>query len=132
MSIPASAVALSQISEPLLFAPRSHGNTGLARETDDLGLAEMTFDIAPARVTSELAEINRTLKVAAIGLQFEIDKDTGKILAKVVDIGSSAVIREIPSEEVAQISKALNRLLSLLLHQTILRKWVDSRKPLAN
>src|SRR5665647_972324 len=82
---------------------------------------------APTRERATLAEINQTLKMASIGLQFEFAKEAGKMIAKVVDVENGEVIRPIPSEEVVRILKALGKLQGLLINQTILNKWYESR-----
>jgi len=81
----------------------------------------------PAHENIALAEINQTLKMASLGLQFEFDTETAKMIAKVADVESGEVIRRIPSEEVVRILKALSNLQGLLMHQTILKKWSESR-----
>lgn len=132
MTIPASAVMANPLRESVLLTPRPHGTTGLARETAVVGLAEKTSEAEPMREGAVLAEINQTLRMASIGLQFEFDQDADKVIAKVVDVGSGEVIHQIPSEEVVRISKALGKLQGLLMHQTILKRWCESRKPLEN
>ncbi|HAL37229.1 MAG TPA: hypothetical protein DCP03_03580 [Polaromonas sp.] len=106
-----NSMTTNPLREPVLPAP--HRTTGLAREA--------------AHDTVVLAEINQTLKITSIGLQFEFTKEAGKMIAKVADIESGDVIRQIPSEEVVRILKALGKLQGLLLNQTILNKWYESR-----
>lgn len=48
-------------------------------------------------------------------LNFEIDKDTGKILVKILDPESHEVIRQIPTEVVVNMSKRLSELKGILL-----------------
>ena len=81
----------------------------------------------PTRERATLAEINQTLKMASIGLQFEFAKEAGEMIAKVADVESGDVIRQIPSEEVVRILKSLSKLQGLLMNQTILNKWRESR-----
>lgn len=71
---------------------------------------------------SALAEINQILKMATVGVQFEFDRKTDTLIAKVVDVETGKLIREMPSEEVRQLSKALGKLHDLLRHQAICRK----------
>lgn len=127
MMIPANAVTENPLRERVLPAPQPHTNTGLAREAAVVDLAEKMSEAGPAYETIALAEINQTLKMASLGLQFEFDKETAKMIAKVVDVESGDVIRQIPSEEVVRILKALSKLQGLLMHQTILKKWSESR-----
>ena len=51
------------------------------------------------------------------GLQFSVDDDTKQVVVKVVDIQTKEVIRQIPSEEMMAMSKALDSLQGLLLRQ---------------
>lgn len=50
-------------------------------------------------------------------LQFSIDDDTGKTLVRVTDIKTGELIRQIPSKELVEIAKSLDRLQGLLLRQ---------------
>lgn len=69
-----------------------------------------------------LAEINQSLKMVSIGVQFEFDEAADKIIAKVVSVETGKLIRQMPSEEVMQLSKVLGKLHGLLVHQAICRK----------
>lgn len=50
-------------------------------------------------------------------LQFSIDEASGTRIVKVLDIATKEVIRQIPSEEMVEIARALESLQGLLLHQ---------------
>ena len=50
-------------------------------------------------------------------LQFSIDDETGKTIVKVIDTNTKEVIKQIPSEEMIAIAKALDKLKGLLLQQ---------------
>jgi flagellar protein FlaG len=50
-------------------------------------------------------------------LRFTIDKETGKTVVRIIDSTTDEVIRQIPSEEVLAISKAIDRMQGLLLKQ---------------
>jgi len=69
-----------------------------------------------------LAEINENLKMTSIGVQFEFDEEADKIIAKVVNAETGKLMRQMPSEEVMQLSKALGKLHDLLVHHEICRK----------
>jgi flagellar protein FlaG len=49
-------------------------------------------------------------------IQFSLDDDTGRTVVKVIDLQTQEVLRQIPSEEVLNIAKALDRLQGLLIH----------------
>jgi flagellar protein FlaG len=71
------------------------------------------------RRSAALAEINQTLRMASIGVQFEFDKEADTMIVKVVDVDSGELIRQMPSEEVVRISKALGKLQGLLVHHAV-------------
>lgn len=71
------------------------------------------------RERGALAEINESLRMASIGVQFEFDKEADTMVVKVVDVESGELIRQMPSEEVVRISKALGKLQGLLVHQAV-------------
>jgi flagellar protein FlaG len=50
-------------------------------------------------------------------LQFSVDDDTGKTIIKVVDSTTHEVIKQIPSEEMIAIAKAMDKLKGLLIQQ---------------
>lgn len=51
-------------------------------------------------------------------IQFSIDKESGKTIIKVIDRQTEQILRQIPSEEMLQIAKALGKLDGLLVKQT--------------
>ncbi|MDB5918690.1 MAG: flagellar protein FlaG [Massilia sp.] len=62
-----------------------------------------------------LKRINTVLQVRAPGLEFSIDEDSARSIVKVVDTDTNEVIRQMPSKEALEISKALEHLDSLLI-----------------
>jgi flagellar protein FlaG len=76
----------------------------------------------PTWENATLAEINQTLKLASVGVQFEFDRETDTMIARVVDVETGKLIRQMPSEEVMQLSRALGKLHDLLVHQAVCRK----------
>lgn len=60
-----------------------------------------------ARRLSE--ELQRRVGGADSQLQFTVDEETGESIIKVTDKATKEVIRQIPSEEMLQIAKALDR-----------------------
>lgn len=53
--------------------------------------------------------------LTSLNLQFSVDKDVHRTIVKVVDPSTKEVVRQIPSEEVIEIAKSLDRLQGLLL-----------------
>lgn len=61
--------------------------------------------------------VNEFVGLVNNSLHFSVDDDTGKTVVKVIDIGTKELIRQIPSEEMLAIAKALDGIKGLLLHQ---------------
>ena len=81
---------------------------------------------APATISS--AEQKQQLEAAvkavaqfakpmAGNLEFSLDDETGKTVVKVVDATTNELIRQIPSEEMLEIARALDRLQGILVRQ---------------
>ena len=63
--------------------------------------------------------VNDFIKITNNSLQFSVDSDTGISFIKVIDTSTDEVIRQIPSEEMLAIAKALDSLKGLLVHQKV-------------
>jgi len=50
-------------------------------------------------------------------LQFSIDDDTGKTIVRISDAQTGEMIRQIPSEELLEIARSLDRMQGMLLRQ---------------
>ncbi|GAA5181597.1 hypothetical protein GCM10025771_28880 [Niveibacterium umoris] len=61
-------------------------------------------------VERALQEVKKAVDPMARNLQFSIDEDTGRTVVRVVDTATKEVIRQIPSEEVLAIAKALDNM----------------------
>ena len=81
-----------------------------------------------ASVTTSSAEQKQQLEAAvkavaqfakpmAGNLEFSLDDETGKTVVKVVDATTNELIRQIPSEEMLEIARALDRLQGILVRQ---------------
>lgn len=77
---------------------------------------EPAEEATPEQVEGAVAEINTSLQTRSISLQFEVDKDTDKLIVKVVDKTNGVVIRQIPNEEVIHIAKVMGKAPGLLVN----------------
>lgn len=62
-------------------------------------------------------DVSEFVKTANNSLQFSIDDDLGVTVVKVIDTGTKELIRQIPSEEMLSIAKALGSIKGLLVRQ---------------
>ncbi len=72
---------------------------------------------SPEQVVAAVEAVKRVVAPVAQNLQFSIDDTTGKTVIHVMDANTKELIRQIPSEELMVIARALDRLQGLLLHK---------------
>jgi len=73
---------------------------------------------APAQVQQAAQMINKAVQTFSRNLEFSVDDAAvGKTVVKVVDQETGEMIRQIPSQEVLDIARALDRLQGLLVRQ---------------
>ena len=70
-------------------------------------------------VQQSLEDINKVLSGFSISVQFKVDSDYNQLIIKVVDQDSGKVIRQIPTEDVVRMSKAMENLKGLLFAQHV-------------
>ena len=77
---------------------------------------------APQPMSGEAAQqvaqqVNQYLKDSKSSLQFEVDGASKKVVVRIVDSDTKELIRQIPSEEMLEISRSLDKMTGLLLAQ---------------
>lgn len=97
--------------------PRVVVSAQVARSDEIVAQAPQT---APSR--EQVEKVVDSLKksvgsATSNNLQFSIDNDTGKTVVRVVDTQSGQTIRQIPTEEVLEMAKALDQMKGVLLKQ---------------
>lgn len=101
--------------------------TDAASKASD-GVATATVSNAPQIPTTSakpsdnqleavIKAVNDFVKPFNDTLLFSLDKDTGTTVVKVVDTETKEVIKQIPSEEMLALAKALDQLQGLLVKQ---------------
>jgi len=70
----------------------------------------------PARekVKEAVEEIQRNISSSNTDLQFSVDSATGRTIVSVVDAETKEIVRQIPTEEVMKLARALDRMQGLL------------------
>ena len=71
----------------------------------------------PTRVEIEQAvsRANEHMTAIAPSLQFEVDPETQKVVIRLVDRQDQRVLRQVPSPEMLEIARALERMQALLV-----------------
>lgn len=72
---------------------------------------------SPQQLAKAIDQIKRVVEPVAQNLQFSIDGESGRTVVRVIDTQTNEVIRQIPSEEIMAIDRALSKLQGLLLHR---------------
>ena len=98
--------------------PMAAGNTYDAPDASHARLTATAAGKPPLGAAPAMDEVQRALDllrqsikpVLANSLEFQIDQSNGKTIVKVIDTESSAVVRQIPSEELLTIARALDRM----------------------
>lgn len=60
---------------------------------------------------------NRSMRQSATNVQFQQDNESGRMIVRVIDSDTQQVLRQMPSEEMLEISKSLDRMQGLMVHQ---------------
>jgi len=74
--------------------------------------AEVASAAAQSQVRDAVQQANRHFQEQSLNLQYSMDDDTKEMVIKLVDAASGEVIRQIPSEEMLAIARALDRAMS--------------------
>jgi len=85
------------------------GDTG----TSTAKTAKPTLD----QVQHALEQVQKVVRPLAQSLQFSIDKDSHEPVVKIIDTETNKVIRQIPSEEMLDLAKSLDKFAGLLMKQ---------------
>lgn len=68
-------------------------------------------------IREAVAKIEQVIGPNAQDLRFSIDEDSGTTVIKLIDTQTQTVLRQIPTVEAIEISKALNKLQGLLVRE---------------
>jgi flagellar protein FlaG len=66
-------------------------------------------EATPTQIEQAVREANASLQNRSVGVRFEVDHEIDRVIVKVVDRQSGEVIRQIPSEDVVRIARALSK-----------------------
>lgn len=69
----------------------------------------------PKEVKNAVEKLNKSVELSSRSLQFSVDEDTRINIVKLIDTDSKQVLRQIPSEEILSIAKAIDKLQGLLI-----------------
>ena len=106
----ATAAAAGTARSSATTSPNAISDTS---RVTDAPAAKPTLD----QVKQAVDQVQQIVRPLAQSLQFSIDEDTHNTVVKIVDTETNKVIRQIPSEEMLQMAKALDNFTGLLMKQ---------------
>lgn len=112
---PSAAPAAAAFSAP--GAARPVSGTPAIGEAAAAAASGQSSGSAPDALLHAVNELRAAIAPVEQNLLFSIDDDTGHTVVKVVDAATDEVIRQIPSEEVLAVTKALDKLQGVLIQQ---------------
>ncbi|SRR6266566_2220621 len=109
-TLPSSAPAF----EGAVLGSRSHQ----VSTQDKPAAASPASEPTPPEIHSAVQQANRSLRTLATTLEFEIDPETKTTVIKLIDTADRKVLRQVPSREMLDIAKAMDRVQGLLIRHT--------------
>ncbi len=94
-------------------APTAQPGTPVRSQQPSLPPATLTAE----QVEQMVKEVKQVVEQVAQNLRFSVDESTGRTVITVTDAATQEVIRQIPSEEMLAVARALGRLQGLLLRK---------------
>ena len=102
---------------PAFAAPAHEPQTAMPRlPAAPVAPAAYVPEVAQIHLDDAIARTNASMRSVATNLQFEKDSSSGKTVVRVIDSETQQVLRQMPSEEMLAMSKALDRLQGLMVH----------------
>lgn len=96
--------------------PRS-ASADVTKQTPPPVASEGSRQAAKETIEEAVKKVNEFVKPINNSLSFNLDEESGQTVIKVVDLTTKEVIRQIPSEEMLAIAKALDTMKGLLVQQ---------------
>lgn len=114
-------MAIQQISSLVTAASQATVATRSAPAKESNSAAEASPVTVPRpdpeQLQQAVEQVRKAVEPVARNLRFSVDDDTGKTIVRVVDSVTKEVIRQIPSEELLAIARAIDRMQGLLIRQ---------------
>ena len=87
------------------------------RAADEQPKAQAIALAKPEEVEQAVKDVNDFVRPISNALSFSLDQESNQMVVKVIDQGTKEVIRQIPSEEMLALAKALDTMKGLLVRQ---------------
>ncbi|PLQ00981.1 flagellar protein FlaG [Cupriavidus pauculus] len=123
-STPVSLPTARITAEPVAVSPAPAAPATVAGAVHPAATAQDTGNHAGSggssgNMAAAVEELVDVLKTTSIGLRFEIDDTTHRVITKVVDKETGELIRQLPSEEVLRFARAIDKLQGLFVSHAV-------------
>ena len=117
-SLPPPATVAGNVANSEPKAPR--GSTTSNVNAVQLSLPTAASVTQPDRAKLEAAtkSVREFVEPINNNLEFSVDHDTGQLVVKIIDRATKEVIRQVPSQEMLALAKALDSIKGLFVKQT--------------
>jgi flagellar protein FlaG len=112
---PTRSIASDRLNNTPVLPTKSTVAADIRNPVDRVSAAATTTN---EQITKAVENINKTIQAASQNLEFSVDEDSSQVVVKVIDQQTKQVLRQIPTEEVLEIAKSLDKLQGLLIKQT--------------
>lgn len=117
MEIKATATPLPSNDKSAPLQELAPGVKAAAQPVQQKALVQQPDAVVSQKELSEALEsINKALRQQSPDLEFSVDEDTDRTIVRVVDKETKEVIRQMPTREALEISKAIERMQSLMVN----------------
>lgn len=113
---PAPSTASQNIASSATGAAQQT-QSGTVNAQENRNASGSSTQVDRSELDKAVKEIQGFIKDTNTSLDFHVDKDTDKLVVKVIDTSTKEVIKQIPSEDVLALAKALDKLKGLLVSQ---------------
>ena len=105
------------LAEPVRATAAPPASTSPAAKPDPVLQFAQAAHAADSHVLDEaIKSANDAVRQLATNISFEKDDSTGRLVVKVIDSETQKVLRQMPSEEMLSLTKAMDRMRGLMIH----------------
>lgn len=109
--------ATPQNATPSAPGGAQQAQSGTVNAKENPNASGSSAPVDRSELDNAVKDIQDFIKNTNTSLDFHVDKDTDKLVVKVIDTSTKEVIKQIPSEDMLALAKALDKLKGLLVSQ---------------
>lgn len=100
------------------YIEKGNGNIENKQEQTGINIVkEEKKEIGEEKLKKAIMQMNESIRIFDKRIHFDVHKDSGRIFVQVIDVENDKVIREIPPEEMLEISAKIHKMVGLLIDE---------------